>query len=107
MRIIHSKSKLPQSTQKREYPEVKLQDVCHQFLQYFILYPLRSLTSLYQLWDLSVTYIKSKALSNVSKKTFVNNSIKAWNRAPNVLKNTATVYGAKTAIKNFVKTIPI
>ena len=52
-------------------------------------------------------YIKTKALSNVTKKTFINDSIKAWNCAPNELKNTANIYGAKAAIKIFVKTLPI
>ena len=33
--------------------------------------------------------------------------IKAWNRAPNDLKNKANIYGAKAAIKKFVKTLPI
>ena len=51
-------------------------------------------------------YIKSKALSNITKKTFINDSIKAWNRAPNDLKNKANIYGAKAAIKKFVKTLP-
>ena len=52
-------------------------------------------------------YIKTKARSNVTKKTFINDSIKAWNKAPNELKNTVNINGAKAAIKNFVKTIPI
>ena len=52
-------------------------------------------------------YLKTKALSKVTQKTFINDSIKAWNRAPNDLKNTVTIHGAKAAIKKFVKTIPI
>ena len=34
-------------------------------------------------------------------------TIKAWNRASNDLKNKANIYGAKAAIKFFVKTLPI
>ena len=52
-------------------------------------------------------YIQSKARSNVTKETFINDSIKAWNRAPNEIKNTVSIHGAKATIKKFVKTIPI
>ena len=52
-------------------------------------------------------YIKSNAKSNVTQKTFINDSIKAWNLAPNELKTTMTINGAKAAIKKFVKTLPI
>ena len=52
-------------------------------------------------------YIKSNAKSNVTQKTFINDSIKAWNLAPNELKTTVTINGAKAAIKKFVKTLPI
>ena len=52
-------------------------------------------------------YIKTKALSNVTKKTFINDSIKAWNHAPNELKNTVNIHGAKAAIKKYVKTLPM
>ena len=52
-------------------------------------------------------YLKSKALTNVTKKTFINDSIKAWNLAPKDLKNKQNIFGAKKAIKEFVKTIPI
>ena len=52
-------------------------------------------------------YIKSTALSNITKKTFINDSIKAWNLAPNELKNSVSIYGAKNVIKKIVKTIPI
>ena len=37
----------------------------------------------------------------------INDSVKAWNNAPNELKTTTTIHGAKAAIKKFVKTIPI
>ena len=52
-------------------------------------------------------YIQSKALTNITKKTFINDSVKAWNLAPHSLKMQTTLIGAKTAIKEFVKTLPI
>ena len=52
-------------------------------------------------------YLKNDALSNVTKKTFINDSVKAWNLAPNDIKSANSIYGAKVAIKQFVKTIPI
>ena len=52
-------------------------------------------------------YIKSKALSNITKKTFINDSVKVWNIAPNSLKIQTSIYGAKSDIKQFVKTLPI
>ena len=40
-------------------------------------------------------------------KTFINDSIKAWNLAPNKVKTSATFGGAKKAIETFVKQLPI
>ena len=51
--------------------------------------------------------IESEALSNVTKKTFNNDSIKAWNLAPKDLKDKGNIYGAKAATKKFVKMLPI
>ena len=52
-------------------------------------------------------YIKSKALTNITKKTFINDSVKAWNQAPLSIKMQTNIHGAKNAIKQFVKTLPI
>ena len=52
-------------------------------------------------------YIKSKASSNITKKTFINDSVKARNLKPNSLKMQTSIYGAKSDIKQFVKTLPI
>ena len=42
-----------------------------------------------------------------NKKTFINDAIKIWNRAPKELKECSTIYTAKKAIKQFSKTVPI
>ena len=39
----------------------------------------------------------------ILQKTFINDSIKAWNLAPNDLKIKVNIYGAKVAIKTFWK----
>ena len=61
--------------------------------------------------NLSNTFVKQRQsgylLSTDPLKQFINDSIKAWNLAPNELKNSVSIYGAKNAIKKFVKTIPI
>ena len=45
--------------------------------------------------------------SELSKNTFINDGIKAWNLAPTSIKDCNTFASAKTAIKKFVKSIPI
>ena len=42
----------------------------------------------------------------LAKSTFLNDSIRVWNRAPNVINNSKSIYSAKIEIKNFVKTLP-
>ena len=51
--------------------------------------------------------IHSNAFSTGTKNTFINDSIKAWNNAPNELKNNRCLSGAKASIKKFVATLPI
>ena len=51
--------------------------------------------------------INSTAFSKVTKDTFINDSIKAWNNAPQELKNNWCLSGAKTLIKKFVMTLPV
>ena len=45
--------------------------------------------------------------SELSKLTFINDGIKAWNIAPSSIKSCTTYASAKNEIKKFVKTIPI
>ena len=48
--------------------------------------------------------INLTAFSKVTKDTFINDSIKAWNNAPLELKNNLCLSGAKISIKKFVMT---
>ena len=48
--------------------------------------------------------------SGISKKatsTFINDSTRAWNKAPTTIKQCKTLYSAKKQIKSFVKTLPV
>ena len=47
------------------------------------------------------------SFSELSKQTFINDGIKAWNNAPLNIKSCSTYASAKVQIKKFVKTIPI
>ena len=48
-----------------------------------------------------------KSFTELSKNTFINDGIKAWNRAPQNIKNCKTFTSAKSAIKEFVQNLPI
>ena len=48
-----------------------------------------------------------KSFTELSKNTFINDGIKAWNLAPVSIKECKTFASAKNEIKKFVKTIPI
>ena len=48
-----------------------------------------------------------KSFSELSKNTFINDGIKAWNLAPSSIKECITFASAKNEIKKFVKSIPI
>ena len=48
-----------------------------------------------------------QSFSELSKNTFINDGIKAWNLAPAKIKNCLTYTSAKIEIKKFAKTIPI
>ena len=48
-----------------------------------------------------------QSFSELSKNTFINDGIKAWNLAPAKIKDCLTYASAKNEIKKFVKTIPI
>ena len=45
--------------------------------------------------------------SNMAKQTFINDSARVWNRAPQTIKNCTSLYSAKKEIKKFVKTLPV
>ena len=47
------------------------------------------------------------SFSELSKQTFINDGIKAWNNAPLNIKSCKTYASAKLQIKKFVKNIPI
>ena len=47
-----------------------------------------------------------KSFSELSKNTFINDGIKAWNLAPISIKNCTSYAAAKTEIKKFVKNLP-
>ena len=51
--------------------------------------------------------LQCKAISNVTKNTFINDSIKAWSKSSMEIKNSNTVYGVKNAIKKFVTLLPV
>ena len=51
--------------------------------------------------------LKETGVSTLAKSTFINDSTRLWNRAPNVIKNCTSLYSAKKEIKKFVKTLPI
>ena len=48
-----------------------------------------------------------KGISILSKNTYLNDAIRAWNLIPEDQKNCETIWSAKKSIKNFVKTLPI
>ena len=48
-----------------------------------------------------------KSFSEISKNTFINDGIEAWNLAPMKVKECITYASAKNKIKKFAKTIPI
>ena len=45
--------------------------------------------------------------SNMARQTFINDSARVWNRAPQTIKNCSSLYSAKKEIKKFVKTLPV
>ena len=51
--------------------------------------------------------IKCSAYTKVTKNTFINDSIKAWNKSPLEIKNAKNLYGAKAAIRKFVTILPV
>ena len=48
-----------------------------------------------------------KSVNELSKNTFINDGIKAWNLAPSSIIECITFASAKNEIKKFAKTIPI
>ena len=46
-------------------------------------------------------------VSEMSKRTFVNDGIKLWNKCPNEIKNSKSLFSAKREIKKFVANLPI
>ena len=48
-----------------------------------------------------------QSFSELSKNTFINDGIKAWNLAPLQIKSCNLYASAKTEIKKFIKSIPI
>ena len=51
--------------------------------------------------------LKNDALSKVTKNTFINDSITAWNKCPMDIKNSTSLSGVKITIKKFVKKLPV
>ena len=51
--------------------------------------------------------LPTQNFSELSKQTFINDGIKAWNVAPLKIKSCSSYASAKTEIKKFVKSIPI
>ena len=51
--------------------------------------------------------IKQMAFSKITKDTFINDCIKAWNLAPSELKNLKCLSGAKASIRKYVLTLPL
>ena len=45
--------------------------------------------------------------SNLSYSTCKSDSIRAWNKAPDSIKNASTIYQAKSEIKKFITNLPI
>ena len=45
--------------------------------------------------------------STLTKKTCLSDAIRLWNLSPDSIKESKTVYKAKTEIRRFVKTLPI
>ena len=60
--------------------------------------------------DTSTTIASGKLVesgtSQYAKNTYYNDSVKAWNRAPDNIKNCKSIWSAKKAIKSFVQTLP-
>ena len=61
---------------------------------------------MHQTRSLTIGVPKESAISDITKRTFINDGIKAWNMAPNDVKKCVTFESAKKAIKTFVKTLP-
>ena len=57
--------------------------------------------------SISNEVISVLSFSDLSKQTFINDGIKAWNKAPLSIKSCKTYASVKIEIKKFVKTIPI
>ena len=51
--------------------------------------------------------LKESKVSNLSQRTFLNDAIHIWNQAPIAIKECASLYCAKKAIKTFLVTLPI
>ena len=46
-------------------------------------------------------------LSEISKKTFINDGVRLWNSCPSVIKQSKSLFTAKKEIKKFVINLPI
>ena len=51
--------------------------------------------------------LKELETSILAKITFMNDSAPLWNRAPNSIKNSTSLYSAEKEIKKFVRTLPV
>ena len=51
--------------------------------------------------------LKEVGLTVCAKNTFFNDGVKAWNKAPDSIKNCKTIWAAKKAIKSYVKSLPM
>ena len=55
--------------------------------------------------DKNVTLLE-QGLTELCKKTFLNDAAHVWNVSPDSIKTIKSIYSAKKAIKSFVKTLP-
>ena len=55
--------------------------------------------------DKNVTLME-QGLTELCKKTFLNDAAHIWNVTPDSIKTTKSIYSAKKAIKSFVKNLP-
>ena len=51
--------------------------------------------------------LQESGVSDLSKKSFINDGVKLWNRCPNNIKQSKSLISAKREIKKFVLNLPI
>ena len=51
--------------------------------------------------------LKELGMCKVSQATFINDSARAWNKAPNVIKECKSIYAVKKSTRTFVMSLPL